>query len=67
MNVFEYLDCRFRFEEIIRNFKIPPERKYGTFENLIWFKMHSQRRNRFCEGMQEAQLLCDMIINSIRK
>lgn len=46
MTVFEVLNLRYEFEEIVLNFRIPGDRKHGTLDNFKWFSANAEARNK---------------------
>lgn len=52
MNVFEYMELRFHWEELVRGYKLPTHD--GTVDNLSWFVENGAKSNRFRENFTEA-------------
>lgn len=70
INIFEALNLRSEFEILVLNYKIPGERKDGTIQNLKWFRQNGHQKNRFREGYERTQEICDELIdywNNTRK
>lgn len=64
MNVFELLDLRYRWEEIVRDFKMDDKRKVGIIDNLQWFIENGATGNRFRNGYSESQHLAKEILDN---
>ena len=64
MNIFEFLNKRSLFEDLVRSMNIPDERKQGTIENLRWFDKYGYKKNRFHEDFQEANDLAQTMLNA---
>lgn len=64
MNVFELLDLRYRWEEIVRDFKMDDKRKVGVIDNLQWFIENGATGNRFRNGYTESQHLAKEILDN---
>lgn len=64
MNVFELLDLRYRWEEIVRDFKMDDKRKVGIIDNLQWFIENGATGNRFRNGYTESQHLAKEILDN---
>jgi hypothetical protein len=54
MNVFEYMELRFQWEETVREYKMDSSRKDGTVENLQWYIENGASKNRFRNGFKES-------------
>ena len=65
-SVAEILSLRFQFEEIIRNFDIPENKRNGHINSLEWFKKYGNRKNRFRDGYKEALELCNKILQGAK-
>tara|TARA_R110000868_G_scaffold380538_2_gene646555 strand:- start:107 stop:304 length:198 start_codon:yes stop_codon:yes gene_type:complete len=55
MTVFQYLELRFQWEEIVQDYKIDSFHKDGTIENLKWYMENGVSKNRFRHGFKESQ------------
>mgnify|MGYP000857960057 CR=1 FL=1 len=69
MTVFEYLNLRYEWEEIVKQFKIPDgqnRRKIGTMDNLEYFAKRGLVNNRFRDGYDRAFQIAEHIVNSSR-
>lgn len=62
--VFEMLDLRYQWEEIVRDFKMDDKRKVGIIDNLKWFIENGATGNRFRAGYQESQNLARSILEN---
>ena len=65
-SVGEILSLRFQYEEIIRNFDIPENKRSGHINSLEWFKKYGNRKNRFREGYAEAINLCNQMLQGAK-
>jgi len=61
-SVAEILNLRYQYEEIVRNFDIPENKRNGHINSLEWFKKYGNRKNRFRDGYDEALELCAIIL-----
>lgn len=62
--VFELLDLRYQWEEIVRDFKMDDKRKVGILDNLQWFIENGATGNRFRNGYVESQNLARSILEN---
>lgn len=53
-DVFDILRLRWQWEDLVQDFKIDPERKHGTIDNIQWFIDHGITNNRFRRGFKAA-------------
>lgn len=60
---FQLLNLRSEYEEIVRNFEMPADRREGIINNLEWFKTHGNKKNRFREGYDRAVEICEEILS----
>jgi hypothetical protein len=60
---FNLLILRSEFEDLVRNFEIPEDKKEGIINNLEWFKINGKKKNRFREGYDRAIEVCEEILN----
>lgn len=60
---FQLLNLRSEYEEIVRNFEMPADRREGIINNLEWFKVHGNKKNRFREGYNRAVEICEEILS----
>jgi hypothetical protein len=67
MTVMHYLNLRYRYEEIVRRYKIPDFAKHGTREGMIWFVDNSTKSNRFRKHHDEAVGIANEVLNEIRR
>ncbi len=65
-SVAELLSLRYQYEEIVRTFDIPENKRSGHINSLEWFKKYGNRKNRFREGYEEATNLCSSILIGAR-
>lgn len=45
MTLFEALNLRFEYEELVRKLRLPRERKAGTLDTMIWLSNPKNRWN----------------------
>ena len=64
-NVFELLNLRTQWEEIVKDFKMDETRKEGTVDNLKWFVEHGMFTNRFRKGYDQAKNIAyEILVNA---
>lgn len=63
-NIFEVLNLRFRWEEIVRDFKMNDKRKVGIIDNLQWYTENGATGNRFRNGYTKSQYLAKEILDN---
>jgi hypothetical protein len=63
MNVFEVLNLRSEYEEIVLNYKVPGDKKPGTISNLKWFIQNGTKGNRFRAGFDRATEIAKTIVS----
>lgn len=61
-NVFEVLNLRYQWEELVKDFKMEDSRKEGTIDNLEWFIENGMFNNRFRKTYKQARDLAYEII-----
>lgn len=54
MSIFEYLNLRSRWEEIVKDFTLSDSQKTGQMENIRAFVLDGAKGNRFRKGYDEA-------------
>lgn len=54
MSIFEYLNLRSRWEEIVKDFTLNDSQKTGQIENIRAFVLDGAKGNRFRRGYDEA-------------
>lgn len=54
MSIFEYLNLRSRWEEIVKDFTLNDSQKTGQMENIRAFVLDGAKGNRFRKGYDEA-------------
>ena len=64
MHVFDLLNLRFQWEEIVRDYKMDDKRKVGIIDNLQWFIENGATGNRFRNGYTESQNLAKEILDN---
>lgn len=65
MTVFEILNLRSEFEDIILNYKIPGAHKNGTISGLKWFKTNAQKSNKRKDGFDRADEIATLILDNV--
>ncbi len=66
-SVADILNPRYNFEELLRNFDIPEDKRSSDINSLEWFKRYGNRKNRFRDGYKEAIDICNEILEFHRK
>lgn len=64
MNVFELLNLRYEWEELVRDYKFVG--KQGTLENLVQFQSNGYKGNRFRPGFERALEITETILKSMK-
>ena len=68
MNIFEILNLRYEFEEIVRNYKVNSGiNKHGTLDSMKDFLETAGKRNIFKDGFFRAEEICKMIVDHEEK
>ena len=62
----ELLNLRYEFNEIVKGFNIPAERKESVIYNLVWFKNNGHGKNRFKPGYDRAVEICNIILKETK-
>lgn len=65
LSVFEMLNLRYEFEELVRGFKFVP--KDGTIDNIKLFIESGHRGNRFRDGYDRALEIANVIVENHEK
>lgn len=68
MTVFEILNLRYEFEELVRKMRLPKDRKAGVLPNLLWMsnsknnweKMNQNFSKEDCSRVRE---ICKLILD----
>ena len=63
MTLFEILTLRSTWEELVKDYKIDDEFKYGTISNLEHFISNGMKGNRFRSGFEEATRIAKTIVD----
>lgn len=63
-SVFELLNLRYEWEEIVRDYKFVG--KEGTLDNLELFVQNGHKGNRFRGGFDRAMEIADTILKSMK-
>lgn len=67
MTVFEYLNLRYEWEEIVKSFRFPKghaHQKIGTIDNMTYFLERGPINNRFREGYDRAVEIAKEVCNA---
>ena len=64
VNLFEYLNLRSEWENIVRSYKFVP--KDGTIDNLKNFKENGHKGNRFRQDFDRAMEIANEILRNFR-
>lgn len=62
MTVFEYLNLRSQWEEIVKDYSMSDYRKQGTIRNIKYFCKHAMVGNRFRKGFDDAMKIAETIL-----
>jgi hypothetical protein len=63
MTVFDMLNLRFNWEELVKDYKLEEPRKQGTIDNLKYFLEHGLVGNRFRSGYDDAVKIAQNIVD----
>ena len=64
MHVFDLLNLRFQWEEIVRDYKMDDKRKVGLIDNLQWYIDNGATGNRFRSGYKESCEIAKEILDN---
>ena len=64
LEVFELLNLRTRWEEIVHDYKLDKSRQDGTIDNLEWFITNGAKSNRFRPHFDEAIEIAKTIVEN---
>lgn len=64
LEVFELLNLRTRWEELVTEFKLDKSRREGTLDNLQWFINSGMKNNRFRPNFAEAYTIAQLIVEN---
>lgn len=64
MHVFDLLNLRFQWEEIVRDYKMDDKRKVGIIDNLQWYIDNGATGNRFRSGYKESCEIAKEILDN---
>ena len=64
IEVFELLNLRTRWEEIVHEYKLDKSRREGIVENLEWFIDNGAKSNRFRPHFDEAIEIAKTIVEN---
>lgn len=60
--IFEALNLRYQWEEIVKEYKLDDERKVGTVDNLKWFVTYGKSSNRFRKDFDHSVVIAKEIL-----
>lgn len=63
MTVFEYINLRNEWEEIVRDFKLPMY--FGTIHGLKWFLKNGHGSNSLRPGYERAREIAEHILDNV--
>jgi len=61
--VFEILNLRYQWEELVKDMVLPSKGKEGTIDNIKWFITSGAKGNRFRKGYDEALNIANQIVS----
>jgi len=61
-SIFEILNLRFKFSELVRNLNVPAAIKNGDIDGIEWFVNHGHKSNRFKKEFSEALEVANSIL-----
>lgn len=64
MSVFEILNLRTQWEDLVKDFQMDEHRKFGTIDNLSIFVEDGPVGNRFRKGFDEAMEIAETILRN---
>jgi len=64
MHVFDLLNLRYQWEEIVRDYKMDDKRKTGIIDNLQWYIDNGTTGNRFRTGYKESCEIAKEILDN---
>lgn len=64
MSVFEILNLRSQWEDLVKDFQMDEHRKFGTIDSLRIFVENGPVGNRFRKGFDEAMEIAETILRN---
>lgn len=64
ISVFDYLNLRTDWEDLVKDFQMDEHRKHGTIANIKWFIEYGLIGNRFRKGCDEAMEIAETILRN---
>lgn len=64
MSVFEILNLRSQWEDLVKDFQLDDYRKHGTIQNIKYFYEYCAPGNRFRKGFDEATEIAEIILGN---
>lgn len=64
ISVFEYLNLRTEWEDLVQDFSLDDHRKNGTIDNLTFFIENGAVGNRFRKSFDEAMEIAKTILRN---
>ena len=65
MSVFEILNLRSQWEDLVKDFQLDDYRKHGTIQNIKYFYEYCAPGNRFRKGFDEATEIAETILRNV--
>ena len=65
MNIFDILNLRSQWEDLVKDFQMEDDRKQGTIDNIKWFIKHGLIGNRFRKGCDDAYEIAETILRNV--
>ena len=64
ISIFDYLNLRTEWEELVQDFNMDDHRKAGTIDNLRIFIENGAKGNRFRKGFDQALDIAEILLRS---
>ena len=64
ISIFDYLNLRTEWEDLVQDFSMDDHRKSGTIDNLRIFIENGAKGNRFRKGFDEALDIAEILLRS---
>lgn len=64
-NIFDYLNKRTQWEDLVNDYKMDSDRKQGTIGNLKWYIDNGVKSNRFRQGFDESITIAQCILKEV--
>lgn len=66
LSVFEILNLRSQWEDLVKDFQLDDSRKHGTIQNIKYFYEYCAPGNRFRKGYDEAVEIAETMLRNYR-